>query len=116
MVRWKVRAGQEAFSMEQRDSQWKRDIFAELHNDDALWAYMIRCEGEIRALQDGELNDPVLWRLLRMGVLDWEGTDNRLHQATQAMRHSTAISTRILTRLLELENKVGRFVRSVIPN
>ena len=53
-----------------------------------------------------ELNDPVLRRLLRMGIFDWRNDGTRLHQATQAIRHGTAIGTRILGRVLEVERKV----------
>ena len=53
-----------------------------------------------------EVNDPVLKRLLRMGIYDWKNEDTRLHQATQAIRHGTATSTRILGRLLQQEHKV----------
>ena len=71
-----------------------------------------------------DLRDPVLWRLLtvwnstetafwhitdkfqQMGIFDWKGHDVRLHQVTPAMWHSTAIATRLVPRILELETKV----------
>ena len=71
-----------------------------------------------------DLRDPVLWRLLtvwnstemafgtftdkvqQMGIFDWKGHDVRLHQVTLAMWHSTAIATRLVPRILELEAKV----------
>ena len=42
----------------------------------------------------------------QMGIFDWKGHDVRLHQVTPAMWHSTAIATRLVPRILELESKV----------
>ena len=41
-----------------------------------------------------------------MGIFDWKGYDVRLNQVTPAMWHSTAIATRLVLRILELESKV----------
>ena len=41
-----------------------------------------------------------------MGIFDWKGHDVRLNQVTLAMWHSTAIATRLVPRILELEGKV----------
>ena len=41
-----------------------------------------------------------------MGIFDWKGHDVRLNQVTPAMWHSTAIATRLVPRILELESKV----------
>ena len=41
-----------------------------------------------------------------MGIFDWKGHNIRLNQVTPAMWHSTAIATRLVPRILELENKV----------
>ena len=41
-----------------------------------------------------------------MGIFDWKGHDVQLHQVTLAMWHSTAITTRLVPRILELESKV----------
>ena len=40
------------------------------------------------------LNDETLWRLLDMGIFNWEGTDKLMNQAQQATQLGTAISTR----------------------
>ena len=40
-----------------------------------------------------------------MGIFDWKGHDIRLNQVTPAMWHSTAIATRLVPRILELESK-----------
>ena len=89
-----------------QEARWKRDVLQECYNDDALWGYMIRLADELKS-KTLEVDDPVLKRLLRMGIFDWEGEDKRLHQATQAIRHSTALSGRILAQVLELETKVS---------
>ena len=41
-----------------------------------------------------------------MGIFDWKGHDFCLNQVTPAMWHSTAIATRLIPRILELESKV----------
>ena len=41
-----------------------------------------------------------------MGIFNWKGHDVRLNQVTPAMWHSTAIATRLVPRILELETKV----------
>ena len=41
-----------------------------------------------------------------MGIFDWKGHNVRLNQVTPAMWHSTAITTRLILRILELESKV----------
>ena len=88
------------------ESRWRNDQFPKLDNDDALFAYMIRASEEFGKMRWDELNDPVLRRLLRMGIFDWRNDGTQLHQATQAIRHGTAMLTRILGRVLEVERKV----------
>ena len=55
-----------------------------------------------------KIQDALLLSLLRMGVLDWKAPNNHLHQATQAIRHGTAIALRLLPRILKLESQVRR--------
>jgi len=52
------------------------------------------------------MTDDVLYDLLKMGVLDWEAPNDRLNQTTLAMRHSTAMMMRMLSRVMQLEAKV----------
>ena len=61
----------------------------ELHNDDALWA-----SEEFRMLDRHHLNDETLYRLLDMGIFDWEKPDVLMNQVQQAVRLGTATSTR----------------------
>ena len=53
-----------------------------------------------------KINDPSLLSLLQMGVLDWKALNDRLHQATQAIRHGTAIALCFLPRIMKLESQV----------
>ena len=53
-----------------------------------------------------KINDPSLLSLLWMGVLDWKAPNDCLHQATQAIRHRTAITLRFLPRIIKLESRV----------
>ena len=89
--------------------QWVNDSFPELHNDDALWAYAIHDSEQFMRLNDEVFQDAVLARLLKMGIFDWEEPNTRLHQATQAMRHSSALGSRLLSRILLEERKVRSF-------
>ena len=54
------------------------------------------------------LNDPVLCHLLAVGAWNWDQKDGgELHQATQAMRHVTAMTSHLLPRILKGETKVN---------
>ena len=66
----------------------------ELHNDNALWAYLMRASEELRMMNHSRLNDETLWCLLDMGIFDWEGSNKLMNQAQQAARLGTTISTR----------------------
>jgi len=84
----------------------KQDRFLDLHNDDVLWANMIRAHQDLLMLDRKEMTDDVLFDLLKMGILDWEAPNDRLNQTTPAMRHSTAMMMRMLSRIMQLEAKV----------
>ena len=77
-----------------KEACWKQDAMPELHNDDALWAYLMQASEELRMMDQSRLNDQTLWHLLDMGIFDWEGTDKLMNQAQQAAQLGTAISTR----------------------
>jgi len=77
-----------------------------LHSDDALWAYMIRDSEQLERNNDERVQDPVILRLLRMGIYDWSA-GKEMHQATRAIRFSTAISSRILGMVMETQHKVA---------
>jgi hypothetical protein len=67
---------------------------------------MIRAKTDLLMIDRNRLNDMVLYDLLNDGIDDWLEPNNRLHQATQAIRHSTAIHMRMLAKHLQLEDKV----------
>ena len=60
-----------------RNARWRNDIFSDLYNNDALYAYTIRASEEFCLLDWEKLRDPVLHRLLGMGLLDWVDKDDR---------------------------------------
>ena len=72
MSKGKILAGEEHLSTQGREAWWKNDFFAELHKDDALWAFMIRSSEELKVM-NGRLQDLVMHRLLQMGIYDWTG-------------------------------------------
>jgi len=89
------------------ERHWHRDMFSELYNDDALWAYSIRVSEEIRVADHTKVKDLVLCRLMAMGAWDWDKKEGaELNQATRAMRFSTTLISRLLPRILDLEAKV----------
>ena len=88
--------------------RWWNDVFPNLYFDDRLWAHMIRGAEWLRVVNRTKINDASLLSLLRTGVLDWKAPNNHLHQATQVIRHSTAIALRFLPRIMKLESQVRR--------
>ena len=64
----------------------------------------------LRVVNRTKINDASLLSLLRMGVLDWKTPNNHLHQATQAIRHGTAIVLWLLPRMMKLESRVRRVI------
>ena len=107
MLHGKIRAGEETWAPEARLHCWKNDQLEDLHNNDALWGFMIRASEEYRLMDHTKLRDPVMCSLLRMGIFDWKGEDHCLHQTTPAMRHATAMATRLLACTMTLEDQVG---------
>ena len=91
--------------------RWWNDVFPNLYFDDRLWAHMIRGAEWLRVVDRPKINNASLLSLLCMGILDWKAPNNRLHQATQAIRHGTAIALRLLPRILKLESRVRRVIK-----
>ena len=87
---------------------WWNDVFPNLYFDDWLWAHMIRGAEWLREVDWMKINDAPLLSLLCMGILDWKAPNNRLHQATQAIRHGTTVTLRLLPRIMRLESRVRR--------
>ena len=102
-------AGEPSFD----ERHWHRDVFSELYNDNALWAYSIQVSEEIHVADHTKVKDPVLCRLMAMEAWDWDKKEGaKLHQATRAMRFSTALISCLVLRILDLKAKVikHRFV------
>ena len=85
-----------------REARQQSEVFTDLHNDDALWAYACRMSSDFDNWKFADRNDPVMIRLFCMGLFDWKDVNNRLHQTTQVMHHGTVLSGRIFQRLLEI--------------
>ena len=62
---------------------------------------------------DSTQRDEVMYRLIRMGVFDWKGKDERLNQMTLPMWHSSAMASRLLDRMNNVESKVSFPVKSL---
>ena len=72
---------------------------------------MIQGAEWLRKVDWMKIKDASLLLLLRMGVLDWKAPNNRLHQATQVIRHETTVVLRLLPRIMKLESQVRRVIR-----
>ena len=95
--------GEERFNV----LQWHNDHLPELHNDDALWGFTLRASEEVRINRiQGSLMDPVLLHLFNMGIDQWTSPDHRTNSSIQVMRHGTVMASRLLDRILILENEV----------
>lgn len=92
-----------------KEDRWQEDHLPEVHNEDALWGYAIRISEELRVRQPGDIRDNTLLRLLRMGIHDWSSPNNRSLGSAQAMRHSSALASRLLQRIMSFEEEVGPF-------
>ena len=75
---------------------------------------MIRGAEWLRMVDRKKINDPSLLLLLHMGVLDWKAPNDRLHQATQAIRHGTTITLHFLPRIMKLESQVRRVIERLL--
>ena len=52
------------------ERHWYHDVFGELYNDNALWAYLIHVSEEIWIVDYTKVKDPVLHCLMAMGAWD----------------------------------------------
>ena len=90
------------------ESRWRNDTLVECHYDDRLWAYTCRVAEELRVAEPGYFTDPVLSQLVRMGVQDWSGENERSEASVQAMRHSTIVASRLYRLHQETVANVSR--------
>ena len=92
--------------MEAAYNWWWQDAYLNLFFNDRLWAHMIQGAEWLQEVDRTRINNPALLSLLQMGVLDWKAPNDHLHQATQVIRHRTAMALRFLPRILKLESQV----------
>ena len=89
-----------------RRSRWLNDSFPGLLLPDQIWGEAIKAS---RLWEEwgptGLVRDPVFCRLLQHGVWD-NDESNRPTPVVMAMRHSAALSSRLMLRALEQEEKV----------
>ena len=67
---------------------------------------MIRASYNLKLMDHKKVNNSILLDLLKAGVYNWEKPNDRLHQSTQAIRHSTVIHMWMLAKHMQLEDKV----------
>ena len=95
---------------------WWNDVFLNLFFDDRLWAHMIHRAEWLHVVDQMKINDLSLLLLLRMGVLNWKALNNRLHQATQVIRHGTTIALCFLPRIMKFESRVRRVIERCLKS
>ena len=84
--------------------------FKTLGMDNYLWVQALFNHEELERLRGQELNDPhqrLLWRIIRMGVIDPETGENVIDTSTRSMRHSSAIGMRLWKMWREAESQVS---------
>ena len=59
-----------------------------------------------------QLRDLVLCTLMMMGMYNWDGTNTRPHQSTQAIHYSSAVASRLIPQIMDLETKVSQLLDS----
>ena len=79
------------------EGRWLQDAMPELHKMDALWAYCISGAAWFHRLNRQQVNDPVLVRLLEMGLVDGHPPDNKFNFSN---RYATIATSRLLDCLL----------------
>ena len=72
-----------------------------LTRDDILWQQMVFVHRHLREVESPHFRDltteeQVLYRMLRVGTLDVPDNERQMDQATWSMRHSSAMSFRLL--------------------
>ena len=72
--------------------------FKTLGMDNYLWVQALFNHEELERLRGLEPTDPhqrLLWRIIRLGVIDPEAGEKAMDTSTRSMRHSSAIGMRL---------------------
>jgi hypothetical protein len=94
-----------------------RDDLSGHDNSNALWGFAIRSAQELEGMPRDRLDDPVLFRLFRMGLFDWTGPSKVVDAVVQSIRYAATTGSRLLRRILLVEEKVFPFsVRMLIAD
>ena len=59
MLHGVIQVGQQSWNTAE-EAHWRQDAMPELHNNDALWAYLMRASEELRMMSCSHLNDETL--------------------------------------------------------
>ena len=88
-------------------SEFLKVQFGDCYNDDALWGLAIAASREQCIHRFNPNIDEVLYKLINMGVYNWEEPDIEGHKSCRSMRHSSAMASRLWKCIETLETKVG---------
>ena len=106
MLHNQILPGEENTNAMAQEYHWKNDAFPELHNNDALWVFMIHCSKENHCQVGGQVKDAVIQHLLVMGTYDWEKLNNQLNQTTPAMQFTTALGSHLVDCIIKIKDRV----------
>jgi hypothetical protein len=84
-------------------NRWRLDQLMECSDRDALWGYAVRLHSVLQRMDRPLLHDPVLFRLLQMGTYDGP---SHCRDHVSAIRLSTVTSSRLLDRILAVQEQV----------
>ena len=51
-----------------QEVEWRKDLLVNCHNMGTLWGFTIRAGEQCHMLVPANLRDPILWRLLKVGI------------------------------------------------
>ena len=98
--------GEDRADDEAARAQWTLDSLPECHNDDALWGFAIRSSVELEKTPIYCMDDPVLYRLFRIGLFDWPGKGRLQGGVLRGIRYTSVVASRLFGRILRWEQKV----------
>ena len=85
---------------------WVNDDLSDCPNEDALWGFAARASGELEKTPREKVDDPVLYRLFRMGLFDWPGKKMLQEGVSLGVRFAAVVASRLFARILGVEEKV----------
>ena len=97
-------------------SEFSKVMFGDCYNDDALWGLAIAASWEQHICWYNPNINEVLYKLIDMGVYDWEEPNIEGHESRRSMRHSSAMASCLWKRIETMETKVRVVLHILLMN